>query len=402
MKLHWQILLSLILGVISGILLPGVTPSVSWLGDLFINGLSMLIVPLMFFSIANSICNIRETSFSLKRLWTKTFAYYLLTMIIAIFTGLLLVNLVKPGDNVQLELAGNIPENLGQTSLKDVVVGFVPKNIFHAFTQNSTIPVILVSFLVGLSIPKISPEGKSALTAFLKGGLEVTFIITKWIIRLSPIGIFAIVAKQVSAVGDVAALFQVILLYALTVAVGLAIHTFVWLPLLLRLGYGVKPWQHFKNMSTPLLTAFATSSSGATMPLTMYAVEHKDGVSSKITHFTIPLGTTINMDGTALLECVAVIFIAQAYGIELSVAQQALVVFTSLLCAIGAASIPMAALVMMALILNVVGLPLEGVGLVIGVDRLLDMMRTAVNVYGDTCVAVMVAKSEGEKLPIDV
>ncbi|MDR1682523.1 MAG: dicarboxylate/amino acid:cation symporter [Candidatus Symbiothrix sp.] len=402
MKLHWQIFLSLVSGVIFGILLPGITPSVSWIGDMFINALSMLIVPLMFFSIANSICGIQGSSFSLKRLWTKTFAYYVLTMLIAITTGLLLVNIIKPGNSVQLELAGSIPENLGQTSLKDIVVGFVPKNIFYAFTQNSTIPVIFISFLVGLSIPKISSEGKSALTVFIKGGQEVMFIITKWIIRFSPLGIFAIVAKQVSAAGDVVALLRVILFYFLTVTIGLAVHTFIWLPLILRFGYGVKPWRHFKNMSTPLLTAFTTSSSGATMPLTMYAVEHKDGISSKITHFTIPLGTAINMDGTALLECVAVIFIAQAYGIDLSVAQQALVVFTSLLCAIGAASIPMSALVMMALILNVVGLPLEGIGLVIGVDRLLDMMRTAVNVYGDTCVAVMVAKSEGEKLPVDV
>ena len=402
MKLHWQILLSLVLGLIFGILFPGITLSISWIGDLFINALSMLIVPLMFFSITNSICNIQETSFSLKRLWTKTFAYYLLTMVIAVCTGLLLVNIIEPGNSVQLNLAGNIPENLEQASLQKIVLDFVPKNIFHAFSQNSTIPVILISFLVGLSIPQISPETKLSLTTIIKGGQEITFIITKWIIRFSPFGIFAIVAKQVGTAGDVAALLQVILLYFLTVTIGLAVHTFIWLPLILRFGYGVRPWRHFKNMSTPLLTAFTTSSSGATLPLTLYAVEHKDGISPKITHFTIPLGTAVNMDGTALLECVAVIFIAQAYGIDLSVTQQALVVFTSLLCAVGSAGIPMAALVMMALILNVVGLPLEGIGLVVGVDRLLDMMRTAVNVYGDTCVAVMVAKSEGEKLPIDV
>jgi Na+/H+-dicarboxylate symporter len=155
-------------------------------------------------------------------------------------------------------------------------------------------------------------------------------------------------------------------------------------------------------MATPLMTAFSTASSGAALPSTLDAVRHNDGVSARITQFTIPLGSAINMDGAALLECVAVIFIAQAYGIELSLTQIMLVAFTSLLCAIGAAGLPMAALVMMALILNVVGLPLEGIGLVIGVDRILDMMRTAVNVYGDTCVAVMVAKTEKETLKIDI
>jgi Na+/H+-dicarboxylate symporter len=322
-------------------------------------------------------------------------------MVIAIITGLLLVNIIEPGSNVQIGNAAAIPNNLEQSSAKEIILGFIPKNIFYAFTQNNTIPVILMAFLVGLNLPKISLEGKNSLMAFFRGGLELTMRITKIVVSLSPIGIFAVVMKQFSTTPDFAALIQTILLYVLTVTAGLAIHAFVWLPLLLRFGYRVNPWLHLKNMSTPLLTAFSTASSGATLPLTLHAVEHKDGVSSKVTNFTIPLGTAINMDGTALLECVAVIFIAQAYGVDLSVAQQILIVFSSLLCAIGAAAIPMAALVMMALILSVIGLPLEGIGLVIGVDRILDMMRTTVNVYGDTCVAVMVAKAEGEKLSID-
>jgi Na+/H+-dicarboxylate symporter len=193
---------------------------------------------------------------------------------------------------------------------------------------------------------------------------------------------------------------QTILLYTLTVIAGLAIHTFVWFPLILRFGFHVDARRHLKNMSTPLLTAFSTASSGATLPLTLHAVEHKDGVSPRIARFVVPLGSAINMSGTALLECVAVLFIAQAYGVELTIGQQVIVVFTSLVCAVGAAGIPMAALVMMTMILHAVHLPVEGIGLIIGVDRLLDMMRSAVNVYGDTCVAVMVAKSEGEKLSV--
>ncbi|MDR0768918.1 MAG: dicarboxylate/amino acid:cation symporter [Dysgonamonadaceae bacterium] len=402
MKLHWQIFTALVLGAGCGILFPGAVPAVSWIGVLFMNALSMIIVPVIFFSIVTAIAGFREKGESLKKLGIRTVIYYVVTMLIAILTGLSLVNLIKPGRNVQVGNIAVLPDNLtAATSLQDIIVGFIPKNIFYAFTQNNTLPVILIAFLIGLNLSKISAEGRQSLTSLFKGGLELTLRIMKIIIRLSPIGIFAIVAAPFGATNDFRTLIQTILLYFLTVAGGLTIHTFVWLPLLLRFGYRVKPGQHLKNMLTPLLTAFSTASSGATLPLTMYAVEHKDGVSAKITNFTIPLGAAINMDGTALLECVAVIFIAQAYGVELSVVQQILIAFTSLLCAIGAAGIPMAALVMMTLILNVLELPLEGIGLVIGVDRILDMMRTAVNVYGDTCVAVMVAKSEGEKLGID-
>jgi Na+/H+-dicarboxylate symporter len=401
MKLHWQIFLALILGATLGILYPGVAFYISWIGDLFMNALSMLIVPILFFSIVTSIAGIQESGEGLKKLGIKTMVYYVITMVIAILTGLVLVNIIEPGNNIQVESLTAIPDNIEQSSFKNVIVNFIPKNIFYAFTQNNTFPVILIAFLVGLYLPKISLEGKNSLSALFHGGLELTLRVTKIVIKLSPIGIFAIVAKQFGTTSDFLALIQMILLYVLTVIAGLAIHMFVWLPLILRFGYRVNPWQHLKNMSTPLLTAFSTASSGATLPLTLEAVEHKDGVSSKITNFTIPLGSAINMDGAALLECVAVIFISQAYGVELTIVQQILIVFTSLLCAIGSAGIPMAALVMMALILNVVGLPLEGIGLVIGVDRLLDMMRTTVNVYGDTCVAVMVAKSEGENLSID-
>jgi Na+/H+-dicarboxylate symporter len=169
---------------------------------------------------------------------------------------------------------------------------------------------------------------------------------------------------------------------------------------LVRILGRVNPMKHLKNMITPLITAFSTSSSNATLPLTMEAIEDKDGVSNKIASFTLPLGATVNMNGTALYECVAVIFIAQAYGIDLSFGQQIIVVFTALLAAIGSAGIPMAGLVMMTVVLKAVGLPLEGIGLILAVDRILDMFRTAINVYGDTCCAVIIAKSEGEKLNI--
>jgi len=186
----------------------------------------------------------------------------------------------------------------------------------------------------------------------------------------------------------------------LTVILALAVHAFITLPFILKFIGKISIAKHFRAVSTPLLTAFSTSSSGATLPLTMNAVEKNCGVSNKISSFTLPLGATINMDGTALYECVAAIFIAQAYGVELSVMQQVMIVFVALISSIGAAAIPMAGFFMITVILTAVGLPLEGVGLVLSVDRILDMFRTSVNVLSDTCGAVVIAKSEGETLKV--
>jgi Na+/H+-dicarboxylate symporter len=400
MKLHWQILIALVAGASCGVGLPAATPYTAWIGSLFMNALGMLIVPILFFSIVTGMSSIQDLGVGLRRLGLKTFVLYLATMLVAAVTGLCIVNLLQPGCGVTIGHVSAMPDKMEQFSVAKIITDAVPKNILYAFSQNNTIPVILIAFVTGICLPKISTEGKNAIQRFIKGGWEITLAATKIVISFSPVGIFAIAMSQFSATEDFLSLIRVMLMYVVTVACGLCLHAFVWLPLMLRC-CKVKPLQHLKNMVTPLLTAFSTASSGATLPTTLYAVEHKDGVSSKITRFTVPLGSAINMDGTALFECVTVIFIAQAYGIDLSAFQQALIVCVSLLCAVGAAGIPMAALVMMALILNIVGLPLEGIGLVVGVERILDMMRTAVNVYGDTCVAVMVAKSEGEKLSID-
>jgi Na+/H+-dicarboxylate symporter len=221
--------------------------------------------------------------------------------------------------------------------------------------------------------------------------------ITMFIIKFAPLGIFGIVANQISQVPDLWVLAQRLGLYMLTVIAGLLIHMLITLSITLKMLGKVNPLQHLRNMSVPILTAFSTSSSNATLPLSLEAVEHKSGVSNKIASFTLPLGATVNMNGTALYECVAVMFIAQAYGIDLNFTQQMVVVFTALLAAIGSAGIPMAGLVMMAIVMNAVGLPLEGIGLILAVDRILDMFRTVVNVYGDTCGAVVVARSEGEQ-----
>ena len=400
--LYLQILVALVLGILAGTFLPESTRYYSWVGTLFMNALCMLIVPIILFSVSLSVVDIRAGGTGgLKRIGTKTVFWYIVTMLLAIVTGLLLVRLIQPGRGITVA-PGEVPELVTSTSVQDIVSGFIPSNIFYAFAHNNTIPVIFLALVLGIAIPTLKEKSQQTLTDLLRAGYELTMKVTKVVISLAPFGIFAIVAGQFAQIDNVLLMLRNMLLYVLTVAAGLLIHTLVTLPLLLRLVGKVRPWAHLRNMSLPMVTAFSTASSGATIPLTLDAVEKKDGVSRRIADFVISLGATVNMNGAALLECVAVIFIAQVYGIELTLVQMVTVSFLSLICAIGSAGIPMSAMVMMAIILNAVGLPVEGIGLVIGVDRILDMCRTAVNVYGDTCIAVLVAKSEKEKTTIDI
>lgn len=401
--LYIQILAGMVSGALLGIFFPDGTRYIDWIGTLFMNTLGMLIVPIIFFSISRSISRIGEGR-SLKRITLKTIGLYVFTMLIAVLTGILFVSLIHPGAGVPTSaaLASEIPETVTGTSVRDIITGFIPSNIVGALSRNNTIPVIFIAFLTGYFTNKLSSDNTSALNRFLDAGYELTMKITEWVLLFAPLGIFAVVAVQFAKIGNAMDLIKGMLLYVLTVTAGLAFHTFITLPLMLRFGARVHPWKHFSNMSSPMITAFSTASSGATLPLTLEAVEKKDGVSGRIAQFTVSLGATINMNGAALLEFVAVMFIAQVYGIELSFAQMLVITLTSVLCAIGSAGIPMSAMVMLSIILSTVGLPIEGIGLVIGVDRILDMLRTAVNVYGDTCVAVMVAKSEKEKLTIDL
>lgn len=400
LALHWQILIGLCLGVAYGALLPQYVQYVSWLGTLFLRALNMVIVPVILCSIITGVASV-GTADNLGRIGLKTMGFYLATSLVAILTGLVLVNLVKPGSGADLGLVQKVEGmNATRESIGDTLLNIVPKNIFAAFAEGQMLAIIFFAILFGFFIIKVNEKPRKFLTDFFSSSLDVVMEITMFIIRFAPLGIFGIVAKQVSQVPDLVELAQRLGLYMITVITGLVIHMFITLSLTLKLVGRVNPLAHIRNMSVPILTAFSTSSSNATLPLTLEAVEHKDGVSNKIASFTLPLGATVNMNGTALYECVAVMFIAQAYGIPLSFTQQMIVVFTALLAAIGSAGIPMAGLVMMAIVMNAVGLPLEGIGLILAVDRILDMFRTVLNVYGDTCGAVVVAKSEGEKLKI--
>jgi Na+/H+-dicarboxylate symporter len=269
--------------------------------------------------------------------------------------------------------------------------------------QGSILSVIFFAIVFGFFITKVEPKYKKSLGTFFDAVFEVMMKITLFIIKFTPLGIFGIVAREVSQNSEqLASIAGSLAIYSLCVFMALMIHAFISLPLIVRFVGKARPFAHMKNMITPLLTAFSTSSSSATLPLTMDALENNSGVSNKISSFTLPLGATINMDGTALYECIAAMFIAQVYGIELTIAQQALVVVTALLASIGAAGIPMAGLVMLTVVLTAVGLPLEGIGLILAVDRILDMIRTSVNVWSDSCGAVTIARSENEETSVAI
>lgn len=373
---------------------------ISWLGTVFLRALKMLIIPLVLSSLISGVANLGGGD-NLGRLGLKTISYYIFTSLIAIITGLFFVNLIKPGVGANTQFEESVSglaekaDSIGQTLME-----IVPTNIFQEMVNANMLPIIFFSILIGYFINKIGDKQRIILTDFFNSFFDLMMKVTMWVIRFTPIGIFGIVAKVVADQDDLLGLVSSMGLYMGTVLIGLFVHAFVTLPLLLKFLGKASAKKHYSSITTPLLTAFSTSSSGATLPLTMNAVEKKCGVSNRISSFTLPLGATINMDGTALYEFVAAMFIAQAYGFEMTFIQQIIMVATALLASIGAAAIPMAGLVMLTVVLSSVGLPLEGIGLILAVDRILDMFRTTVNVLSDTCGAVIIAKSEGEVLKV--
>jgi Na+/H+-dicarboxylate symporter len=402
--LHYQIVITLIAGGFFGYYFPEATRHTNWIGEVFLRGLNMIIVPLILCSITTGVASVGSSG-NLGRLGLKTMSYYVGSTLVAIITGLILVTTIKPGVGAELGLKSPM-ENLSAVtdSFGTTLIKIIPTNIFEALANAEMLAIIFFAILFGYFITRIEEKRQALLMDVINSALDVIMKITLFVIKFTPLGIFSITAKvisqQVLLGNEITEVISRLGLYFITVLIGLFFHGLVTLPLSVKLLGHAKAYKHFRNMATPLLTAFSTSSSNATLPLTMEAVEDKDGVSNKIASFTLPLGATVNMNGTALYECVAVLFIAQAYGIDLTFTQQLIVVFTALLAAIGAAGIPMAGLVMMAVVLKAVGLPLEGIGLVLAVDRILDMFRTAINVYGDTCAAVIIAKSEGEILKV--
>ncbi|PCH85770.1 MAG: dicarboxylate/amino acid:cation symporter [Piscirickettsiaceae bacterium] len=414
MKLHWQIFIAIGLAVVAGIITgedAGIGSFVFYdayvfVGTLFLNALKMLIVPLILSSIICGIANMGELG-GLGRLGGKTITYYMSTSVIAILIGLLLVNIVEPGiidgepvrDRVGLsenidEITAKV-EGRGAGDIAGVFLRMVPTNIVAAAANGQMLGLIFFGLLFGYFMTKIEIEQrKTALLTFWNAVLDVMMKMTDWVMKFAPIGVFGLVAKVVASTGLDA--FLPLAYFFFTVLGALLIHFAVVMPLLLK-GLGrVQPLRHYKAMLPALLTSFSTSSSSATLPITMECVEKNAGVSNRTSSFVLPLGATINMDGTALYECVAAMFIAQAYGLHLGLTEQFLIVITALVTSIGVAGIPAASLVAISIILTTIGLPLEGIGLILAVDRVLDMCRTSVNVFSDSCGAVIIARSEGE------
>ncbi len=418
-KLHWQILVALALAVPAGVL-TGTSAGVLgisaysvyvFLGTLFLNALKMIIVPLIVSSIVTGVAGIGGSR-NLGRMGGKTVLYYLTTSLFAILVGLVIVNITSPGlingqpagDILGLHTADSAAvaakvEGRGVHDIVGVLLSIVPPNIFSAAADGQMLGLIFFSLLFGFFITRISEQYAEAQYNFWQGLFEVMMRITDWVMRFAPIGVFGLVAKVVAGMEgeNLGQLASTLGVFFLSVVAALAVHAFVTLPLLLRFLAKVKPGRHYQAMAPALLTAFSTASSSATLPLTMECVEKNAGVSNRTSSFVLPLGATVNMDGTALYECVAAMFIAQAYGIELGFVQQFTVVLVALLTSIGVAGIPAASLVAIAIILGTIGLPAEGIGLILAVDRVLDMMRTSVNVFSDSVGAVVIARTEGEQ-----
>lgn len=400
-QLHWQIAVALVSGVAAGT--AGGAPlasKVGWLGTLFVTLLKMIVVPLVMSSIITGVASIGGGK-AVGRMFGRTFALYVLTSLLAILTGLVLANLLRPGTG--LSLAGGageaLPDGLATaSSVPDMLLGMVPENIVAAAARADLLALIVFGILFGIAAGGLPEEPRARVIGFFDAFFQAMLRLTGFVLRLAPLGVFGLVCRAVAAFGLSA--FRAMSLYMLMIALGLAVHFLLTLPVLLRLLGGIRARIHYRNVAEPIALAFTTSSSAATLPSTMAAVEQKVGVSRRVSSFVLPMGATINMDGTALYECAGVLFIAQALGVDLGFGQQAVVVFTALLASIGAAAVPSAGLVIIFIVLESVGLrgpQVEAlVGFMLAVDRPLDMARTAVNVTSDTCVAAIVARAEGD------
>jgi len=422
LSLTQWILISVLAGILVGVLFQWFAPQVfqadpgdlsafelfvrtsfEFAKDLFLRLLKMIIVPLILTSIVSGVLAVGDGE-GIGRIGLKTLVYYLSTSTVAILTGLALVNLIRPGVGARIALqeAPASLEVVEQTPIEflvDFLLGLIPLNPFRAMVEGDILQVIVFSLLIGFFITRIREPHRGTLTRLFQGGFEVMMRVVHFVFLFAPLGIFALLTRMVASEGVDA--FKSLAWYALTVLLALLIHAAVTLPVILATIGRVNPVRHFIAMWPALMVAFSTASSSGTLPLTMECAEKRAKVSNRVSSFVLPLGATINMDGTALYECVAAIFIAQIYASQgaippLTVGQQMLVVVTALGASIGAAGVPMAGLVMMSIILKALGLPLEAVGYILAVDRILDMCRTSVNVWSDSCGVAVIARSEGE------
>jgi Na+/H+-dicarboxylate symporter len=360
-------------------------------GELFLRGLSLLVVPLVLVSLVCGTASLDDVR-RLGRMGAKTVVLYLLTTALAVALALGLAVLVRPGAGFDLTAAAGYAAREAPP-LVDTLVGMVPRNPMAALAEGNMLQIIVFAVLLGVALALSGDAGRRVLRVF--EDLNTVVMRLVWMVMaVAPFGVFALIARTFAAQGVDAV--PRLLLYFLVVLAALVTHALVVYPLLLRLVGRLRPLPFFRKMWQTQVFAFSTASSNATLPVTLDTVENRLGVKPVVAAFTVPLGATINMDGTAIMQGVATAFVAQAYGVALSPADYAMVVVTATLASIGTAGVPGVGLVMLAMVFGQVGLPVEGIGLVLGVDRLLDMLRTAVNVTGDAVVSCVVARSEGE------
>ena len=393
--LTYLIFAGFFLGILFGWLIgEPILPVAEPMQELFLRLLRMAIIPLVITSIVSAVIQV-GSSRGLGKISLRTLIYYLSTSVLAILTGQILVNVFKPGKNAQIGLL-ETPEGIGvvDQSFGDLLLNIIPVNPFEAMANGDVLPVIFFSLLFGFFVTQLKTDQRDLLGNVFQAAFEAMMKLTSFVIWTAPIGVFGIIAGIVAKTGFDA--FASLGKFFLVVLAGLSIHFFITLPLILKYVGKFSPVKHYRGMLSALLTAFSTCSTIVTLPLTMKAVTEVSGASKKAAGFVLPIGATINMDGTALYECVATIFIAQVYGFDLGLAQQGIIVITAVLASVGAASIPMSGFVMLSIILNAVGLPLEGVALILAVDRILDMFRTTVNVYSDSVGAVVISRLEGD------
>ncbi len=413
LALHWQILLGMLLGVLFGIAAVNfefgnfVKDYIAPLGKIFIKLLKLIAIPLIVASLIKGIADLKDIS-KLSALGGRTIITYILTTIVAVSIGLALVNVVKPGklvdEQTRTELLGdfsgdaakriNAAQKQKETGPLQFLVDMVPSNIIDAMGTNQMLQVIFFVVFFGIGLILIPPEKAQPVMGFFDGMNEVILKMIDIIMIGAPYGVFALLASLVVESPSIA-LFKALLGYSATVLAGLGLMVFVFYPTLVVLFTGRSYGFFFKGISPAQLLAFSTSSSAATLPVTMERVEEHLGVEKEVTSFVCPIGATINMDGTSLYQAVAAVFIAQAMGVDLGFSDQITIIITATLASIGSAAVPGAGMVMLVIVLAAIGVPEEGLALIFAVDRILDMCRTTVNVTGDATVAMLVGKSVG-------
>ena len=416
LALHWKIIIGMVLGVLYGLLaseMGWVDFTNDWIkpwGKIFINLLKLIAVPLVFASLIKGVSSLSDIS-KLSRIGGKTIGIYLFTTVISVTFGLILVNIVQPGksfsEEKRIELKEQYASNAASkiASAKDVkedgplqfVVDMVPSNFIQATGNNKNmLQVIFFAILFGIAMVMLPKEKTVVVKGFFDGVNDIILQIVDIIMLSAPYGVFALLGGLVVDFGGSAELFQALGVYSLCVIVGLLLMIFLVYPLILKSFTEFKYFDFFKGIAPAQMLAFSTSSSAATLPVTMERCEDHLGVSEEVSSFVLPLGATINMDGTSLYQAVAAVFIAQAFGYDLDLSQQLTIVLTSTLASIGAAAVPGAGMVMLVIVLSSIGIDPEGIALIFAADRILDMLRTVVNVTGDATVATVVAATEGQ------